>query len=428
MPNLRIVSDNAIERAASLTASTTAGALAASNLINWKKSSFWRATGTSARITALFSVPEAIQFAGFPFCNWSPTAMMRVRASSEAAATNLVRYSAAFDNGAWTKTGVTVTPNYGAAPDGTNTAQRLVFSGANQSVAQTTALGTSVLCSGSVWVKGVAGQTLMVHTGGVDQLLVLTATWQRLQAAGKTSTSAIFALTTSGGATARDIQAWGAQLETGAVCTSSYPTSAAAATRPAGYIDTWQSYDYDSGWVPACPWPAAKLRGYTAAQAASAYAYGGGTYARHWLPAEIQARSLAVDIADPDNVLGYLEAACMVAAPYWSPKFNAAAAPVTPLDGSENFATGGGDTCGEVGFISREIPVDLTSLTPADRATVMNMARNSSVYPILLSVFPEDADLAKERDHMAYATRSKSSEIGMRHAFAYQTKISFKEV
>ncbi|MGJ9420479.1 hypothetical protein ACHAC9_22385 [Massilia sp. CMS3.1] len=429
MPNLRIVSDNALERATSFTASSRAGALVEANLLNWKKSSLWRATGTTARITALFATPEPIQFAGFPFCNWSPTATIRVRASEEAAATNLVRYSPAFDNAAWTKTGATVTANYGPAPDGSNAACRILFTATGQSVSQATGLGTGVLCSGSVWVKGVANQTITVTSGGVDQVIGISTAWQRLKAQGKTSTSNVFAITTNGGATARDIQVWGAQLETSAVCTSYYPTGAAAATRPAGYIDAWQSYDYDSGWVPACPWPAAKLRGYTAVQAASAYAYGGGTYARHWLPAEIEARGLAVDIADPaDNVQGYLEAACMVAGPYWSPKYNASAAPLVPLDSSQNNMSGGGDTVGEAGFISKEIGIDLTSLTAEERATVMRMARSSSVYPMLISIFPSDADPAKELDYMAYVTPSKWSELGIRHAAAYQTKVTFKEV
>ena len=91
MPNLRIVSDNALERASSFTASTRAGALVEANLLNWKKSSLWRATGTSARITALFATPEPIQFTGSAFCNWSPTALQRVRASEEGSGTNSTR-------------------------------------------------------------------------------------------------------------------------------------------------------------------------------------------------------------------------------------------------------------------------------------------------------------------------------------------------
>lgn len=428
MPNLRIVSDNAIERATSLVASSRAGALVEANLSNWKKSSFWRAAGASERITALFATPEPIQFAGFAFCNWSPAAMMRVRVSEEDAATNLVRYSTALNNAAWTKTGATVTANYGPAPDGSNTACRILFAATGQSVSQVTSLGTGVLCSGSAWVKGIANQTITITAGGVDQVIGINTTWRRLKAPGKNSVSNVFAISTNGGATARDIQVWCPQLETGAVCTSSYPTGATAATRPAGYIDGWQSYDYDSGWVPACPWPAARLRGYTAAQAACAYAYGGGTYARHWLSAEVQARGLAVDIVDPDNVQGYLEAACMVAGPYWSPRYNASAASVTVLDGSENFQTGGGDTCGEVGFISDEISIDLSYFEEADRAALKAMANNSAVYPLLLSVFPDDPAPARERDHMIYATRSKSSAIGTKYAAGYTTSITFKEV
>lgn len=273
MPNLRIVSDNALERTTTFTASSTAGTLAVANLLNWKKSSIHRATGTSVTYTATWTTGEPLSCVALPFCNLSPTATIRVRAY----ASNL----------------------------------------------------TTVL--------------------------------------------------------------------------------------------------YDSGTVLACPWPAARPRGFTAAQAASAYAYGGGTYARHWF-APVTAFRIIVDVVDTGNAQGYIEAACMVAGPYWSPKFNASAAPLTPLDTSENIFTGGGDTSGEAGFISREIGIDLAYMEEADRAIVTGMARNSSVYPVLLSVFPNDADLARERDYMAYATRSKSSAIGMKYAGAYTTSITFKEV
>jgi hypothetical protein len=275
MPNLRIVSDNALERAATLTASSTAGTLVAVNLVNWKKSSIHRATATSVAYTATWAAAEPISCVALPFCNLSPTATIRVRAYA--------------------------------------------------------ANGTTVL------------------------------------------------------------------------------------------------YDSGAAGVLACPWPALRPHGFTAAQAASAYAYGGGTYARHWF-AQVGAFKLVVDIVDTNNLQGYVEVACMVVGTYWSPKYNASAAPVTLLDSSENFETAGGDTVGEPGFIRREISVDLSYFEADDRTTLMNMARNSSVYPLLLSAFPLDADSSRERDYMIYATRSKSTAIAMRAAAAYTTSITFREV
>lgn len=278
MPNLRIVSDNALERAATLTASSTAGALVAQNLVNWKKSSVHRAAGatpTSVTYTVTWAAAEPISCVAFPFCNLSPTATMRVRA--------------------YASNGITV-----------------------------------------LYDSGVAA-------------------------------------------------------------------------------------------VPACPSPALRPRSFTAAQAASAYAYGGGAYARHWF-AQVSAFKLVVDIFDPNNLQGYIEAACMVVGPYWSPKYNAAVAPLTPLDSSQNMVTGGGDTTGEPGFISKEITVDLGYMEESDRASVMNMARNSSVYPLLVSLHPGHPDPVKERDYMVYATRSKNSALALRYAAAYTTSITFREV
>ncbi|HBI69615.1 MAG TPA: hypothetical protein DDZ22_11520 [Massilia sp.] len=222
--------------------------------------------------------------------------------------------------------------------------------------------------------------------------------------------------------------AWGAQLELGQRVTSYYPTTTTAQTRPVGYIDAWQSYDYDSGWVLACPAPAVELEGFTAAQAASAYAYGGGAYARHWLPQQMDATGLAVDIADPDNLQGYIEAACMVAGPVWSPRYNASGTSVSVIDRTEVSRSAAGDQLADPGTLSRKVPVDLRAMPEEDRARFLDLVRNSRAHPILMSVFPEHPDLALERDFMVYGRRTKDSDIAYQFAGAYSTTLEIEEI
>lgn len=90
MPNLRIVSDNAIDRASSLAASSAAGALVASNLQLEIKSRVWRATGTSATLTATWGAAEPVSCVALPFCNLSPAARIRVRGYSDTGGGSLV--------------------------------------------------------------------------------------------------------------------------------------------------------------------------------------------------------------------------------------------------------------------------------------------------------------------------------------------------
>lgn len=426
MSNLRIIGDNAADRA-TLSASSTNGALVVTNLQSDKKSNVWQATTTSARLGATWTAPEAIQGVAAPFCNWSPTATWRKRLTSEGQATNLCLYSEQFDNAAWTKTGApTLTANYSAAPDGNATAERIVFSGAGQSVLQATTLATGVACSGSIFVKGTSGQTICIVAGSVSQLLTLDGTWQRLAVAA-TSTGNTIGITTNSGATARDIQAWGAQLTTGAL-SSYYPVTSAAATRPLGYIDTWQSYAYDSGAVLACPAPAITLRGWTAAQSASAYAYGGGACARLWLPSAVSAYGMAIDIVDTNNLQGYLEAARLVCGPYWSPTYNTSSLSETFVDAAIHTRTDAGDLWTDASTIHKKVPIDMEFMPATDRATLANILRASRAYPIFLSVFPGIADLELERAHTVYGKRMSDSEVQVQMAILYGTKIEVESI
>jgi hypothetical protein len=137
---------------------------------------------------------------------------------------NLASWSEQFDNAAWSKTGITVTPNVEVAPNGTMTADRIQFSSSNQALSQTTSLGTGVVCTSSFYVLGTAGQTLLMAAGGLDQLVTLTGSWQRISTT-KTSINSTLNVSTFGGATARDIFLWGAQVVEGTEALPYFPTT-----------------------------------------------------------------------------------------------------------------------------------------------------------------------------------------------------------
>lgn len=461
MANLRIVTDNAVGRAASLVASSTAGALAVSNLQVDRKSSVWRAASTAAGLVLRWDDPEEIGAVALPFCNLSPTATMRVRSSVEATAVNLMRYSEQFDQAVWVKQRATVpagTLNSRRAPDGTMTADKLCNNGivdASGYISQSfTADGVSeytgfvFACAGEITtcqidftdsVGFVSGARTVVNllTGAVttagsvnSECIALPDGWYLIAMRGRPGASgATFRISLPADSTAGTdgFYIWGGDVKRGG--RSSYiPSGASAATRPAGYIDGWQSYDYDSGWIRACPAPALRPRGFTPIQAASAYAHGGGAAARHWLPASMQARGLAIDIRDPDNLQGYIEAACLVVGPVWSPRYNASAASVSVIDSTELSRGASGDQLADPGTISRKVPVDLRALTDADRATFLNLVRNSRAYPMLLSVFPGHADLALERDFTIYGRRTKDSDIAYQYEGRYATTLEIEEI
>lgn len=79
MSNLRIVYDNAADRA-TLSASSTAGSLAVSNMLTDIKSEVWRSTGSTATITATWTTAEMVGMVALPFCSLSSGATIRVRA------------------------------------------------------------------------------------------------------------------------------------------------------------------------------------------------------------------------------------------------------------------------------------------------------------------------------------------------------------
>lgn len=167
---------------------------------------------------------------------------------SEGAATNLLLRSQEFDNASWVKNAsVSVTANYGLAPDGTKTAERFVSHVGSFDFIYQSFAGTAGTTTFSVFAKGTSGAgnltvCLFVASIPIYQCEPCAYTSDAVTRCSITRTTTTDwrplignALSVAAGS---DVLLWGAQVETGPVATSYIPTTSAAASRGAdlGYF------------------------------------------------------------------------------------------------------------------------------------------------------------------------------------------------
>ena len=169
--------------------------------------------------------------------------------------TNLALYSEQFDNAWWSKANAgvasapVVTANAEISPDGTQNADRIVFtlnggtaSGDISQLESTAFVSVSLTRTQSVYIKTTDNTTKVftfVTPTGAVQAITVTGTYQRftLTATGVAAGSVRLRLRGSssaeGTATSATIAIWGMQYEDGAYATTYIPTTSATATRVA---------------------------------------------------------------------------------------------------------------------------------------------------------------------------------------------------
>jgi hypothetical protein len=177
----------------------------------------------------------------------------------------------------------------------------------------------------------------------------------------------------------------------------------------------------------ACPAPVIRLEGWTAAQSASAYAYGGGAIARIWFALTPFLR-FVITITDTSNLQGCIEVPRAYVGAYWEPSHNPSTLSATDVDSTIFGESDSGDAIVQAGTIKRKVPISFEFLPASDRTILANMLRNSRAYPIFLSVFPGGADLSLERDHTVIGYRTGNSDIEVQMAITYGTKIEVESI
>jgi hypothetical protein len=171
------------------------------------------------------------------------------------------------------------------------------------------------------------------------------------------------------------------------------------------------------------------LYGMSAAQAASAYSYGGGTVARCFFTA-VSVRKVVIDIVDGANLQGYLEAARLVIGDCFSTKYNVSyGLETTWEDSTENKRTDAGNLVSDLGYKYKAVKADLEVMSPSERAAWWKLTGFCGTgVPVFFSVETDNVDKQAELDYSVYGKFSKVSTVAAKSYLIYSSPLEIEGI
>lgn len=199
---------------------------------------------------------------------------------------------------------------------------------------------------------------------------------------------------------------------------------------PVGIAGT--TIQFDTGTILASPYQNFGLWNWGSIPlGVNSYSYGGGTYARAWIPTPAAVNSILIEILDPACVNNYIEISRIVAGSYWSPKYNTSFGLSTgSQDLSQHERSQSGDLITNRGIRYRTMKFDLNWLPPADRLEFTRILRGNGLpRPLFISLFPNNSeDWDKEQAHQIYGKLSTLQDITHPIFEMYSTSIEIEEI
>lgn len=180
----------------------------------------------------------------------------------------------------------------------------------------------------------------------------------------------------------------------------------------------------------ACPARSRQLRHpWTPAQAASAYAWGGGALAGTWCD-NTSVKRLVIRLADPGNLQGYFEVARVLTGESFTLDCGSSFDPaLTPIDNSTKTRTDAGDERGVKGTKSFKLALPLNHVTERDREFLWDMLIANGITEFsFIDQYPGDPSAERARDHRMIGSLVQTTAMRRPNFIYHATSLEWQSI